>query len=79
MKISVIYGPQRKFIYQLYVYNDVDDADGDNGDGDDDDMDDLENDDVKTCVAQLVVSQPARERCQRCRNARICNGWTVDG
>ena len=34
-----------------------DDDDGDNGDGDDI----VENDDVKTCVAQLVVSQQERD------------------
>ena len=77
MKISLIYGPRQKFIYQLYVVdNDVEDDDGD-----DDDMDDVENDDVKTCVAQLVVSQQEREMptLQECKDMQCVDcGWIVD-
>ena len=56
--------------------NDVDDADGDNGDGDDDDMGGVENDDVKTCFAQLVVSQQEREMptLQECKDMQSVDG-----
>ena len=82
MKISLIYGPRQKFIYQLYVVdNDVEDDDGDNGDGDDDDMDDVENDDVITCVAQWAVSQQEREMptLQECKDMQCVDcGWLMD-
>ena len=82
MKISAIYGPRQKFIFQLFIAdNDVVDDNGDNGDEDDYDMDDVENDDVKTCVAQLVVSQPEREMptLQECKDMQCVDcGWIVD-
>ena len=73
------YGPRQKFIYQLYeVDNEVNDDDGDNGDGDDDDMDDVENDDVKTCVAQLVVSQQERDANVAGMQGYAMCGWIMD-
>ena len=85
LKIYAIYGPRQKFIYKYwywywYIYqlyevdNDVNDDDGDNGDGDDI----VENDDVKTCVAQLVVSQQERDANVAGMQGYAMCGWIMD-